>query len=266
MRVGFVGVGAIGGPMVDRLLANGVAVNVYARKPEVVERYRSLGATIATDLEAVARGAQVVALCPFTDEQVLDIALSDGGVVGGLERDAVLITHTTGSPATVRALARVAEPRGASVIDAPVSGTVDDVREGHITLLVGGAESAVDACMPALETYAEPVLHVGPLGSGQAVKLINNVMLAANVRMLQQAERVAATFGIEPATLDRALQHASGGTWVAGAAEAAGSADEVARRFGPFLRKDVATVLRVAAELELDLGLLEQVATSGGPF
>jgi 3-hydroxyisobutyrate dehydrogenase-like beta-hydroxyacid dehydrogenase len=252
--------------MAERLLANGFEVSVFARRPEVQERYRALGATIVSDLESVARGAQIVALCPFTDEQVREIALGVGGVVNGLEQDAVLITHTTGSPATARDLAAAATARRASVIDAPVSGTVKDVEEGHITLLVGGGASAVDACMPALTTYAEPVLHVGPLGSGQAVKLINNVMLAANVRMLQQAERVAATFGIEPATLDHALQHASGGSWVAVAAESAGSADEVAKRFGPFLSKDLATVMRVARELGVDLGLLEQVANSGGPF
>src|SRR5207302_7558200 len=114
--------------------------------------------------------------------------------------------------------------------------------------------------------YGEPVLHVGPLGSGQAVKLVNNALLASNVRLLQDAERVAAVFGIDPATVDHVLQHTSGGSWVAKAAEAAGSADELAVRFGPFLSKDLATVMRVAQEMGVDLGLLAQVANSKGPF
>jgi len=178
----------------------------------------------------------------------------------------VLVTHTTGSPATARALAAAAADRGVSVVDAPVSGTVTDVAEGHITLLVGGADAAVAAIRPVLDVYAEPVLHIGPLGSGQAMKLVNNALLGANVRLLQEAERVAATFGIDPSAVDHALQHTSGGSWVAAAAESAGSATELAARFGPFLRKDLATVIQVAAELGVDLGLLEQVATSKGPF
>ena len=266
MKVGFVGVGAIGGPMADRLLDAGFDVTVFARRDEVKRRYASMGAAVAPGLAQVANGAAVVCLCPFTDEQVREIALGDRGVVGALAPGAVLVTHTTGSPATARELAKAAADRGASVVDAPVSGTVADVQEGHITLLVGGDDGAVAACRPVLATYGEPVLHVGPLGSGQAVKLVNNALLASNVRLLQEAERVAALFGIEPGTVDHVLQHTSGGSWVATAAEAAGSADNLAERFGPFLSKDLATVMRVAGELGIDLGLLQQVATSKGPF
>jgi 3-hydroxyisobutyrate dehydrogenase-like beta-hydroxyacid dehydrogenase len=239
---------------------------VFARRTEVRSRYESMGATLAADQSVVGADADVVCLCPFTDEQVGEIALGAGGVIPGMKQGSVLVVHTTGSPATARSLAEAMAVQGGSVVDAPVSGTVNDVTEGHITLLVGGDTDAVAACRPVLDTYAEPVLHVGPLGSGQAMKLVNNALLAANVRLLQEAERVAATFGIEPATIDNALQHTSGGSWVAKAAESAGSAEELATQFGPFLRKDLATVISVAKELGVDLGLLEQVATSKGSF
>ena len=266
MSVGFVGVGAIGGPMADRLLAAGFGVSVFARRDEVRRRYESQGAAIAAELSGVGRGATVVCLCPFTDEQVREIALGDAGVISGMDEGSVLVVHTTGSPATARALEAAGAERGVSVVDAPVSGTTTDVAEGHITLLVGGDDAAVDLCRPVLEVYGEPVLHVGPLGSAQAIKLVNNALLGCNVRLLQEAERVARLFGIEAATVDRVLQHTSGGSWVAGAAESAGSADELAARFGPFLSKDLATVMRVADEMGVDLGLLAQVANSKGPF
>src|SRR5690348_8018836 len=103
MKVGFIGVGAIGGPMADRLIDNGFQVAVFARRSEVKERYASLGARVVPDAASVAAGAAVVCLCPFTDEQVREIALGDG-VVNRLEAGAVLVVHTTGSPATARDL------------------------------------------------------------------------------------------------------------------------------------------------------------------
>jgi len=266
VRVGFIGLGEIGGPMAANMLARGHSVDVYARRSEVAEHYDTLGAGIVDCATEVGRDAEVVMLCVYTDEQIQAIALDDPTFLASLRPGSVLVIHTTGRPETARRLATAATPLGISVLDAPVSGSVADVTEAHITLLVGGTEDALERARPAMSCYADPIIHMGPVGNGQAAKLVNNALLGVNVQLLRDAERIAGALGLAPGSLAPALVHASGGTHVAQVAADMDSVEKMTEFLRPFLRKDVAVVREIAAEMSVDLGLLDAVLSRSDPF
>jgi 3-hydroxyisobutyrate dehydrogenase-like beta-hydroxyacid dehydrogenase len=261
MRVGFVGAGAMGRPMVERLLHAGHDVSVYARRPEVTAALADIGATPASTPASVSEGTAVVMLCPFTDEQVRDIALADG-VLAAMASPAVLVIHTTGSPQTAAALAGAAPP-GVGVIDAPVSGGPASIAAGAITLFVGGSAGDVDRAQPVLAAYGNPILHVGPLGCGQLVKLINNALFAAHLQLAADTSRLAADAGISPELVARAVTHGSGASRAIEILAGRRDMDTLK----PFVDKDVEVLHAVATELHLDLGLLAATNAAGpSPF
>jgi 3-hydroxyisobutyrate dehydrogenase-like beta-hydroxyacid dehydrogenase len=141
-------------------------------------------------------------------------------------------------------------------VDAPVSGGPHDVAAGTITLLVGGADDAVDAVRPALRAYGDPILHVGPRGNGQRVKLINNALFAANIGLLAAAVDLGAQLGVDEKALLDALPQGSASSFALAGVARAGSVGGFARAAAEFLGKDVAVVRRVVADLGGDLGAL----------
>ncbi|WP_396837108.1 NAD(P)-dependent oxidoreductase [Mycobacterium sp. ITM-2016-00317] len=252
--VGFVGAGRMGAPMVERLVKAGHDVRVLGRSAEKCVAISELGATAVTGLDEVAVDAAVVVICVFTDAQVREICL-DGGLLAAMPTGSVLVVHTTGSPRTAELLAAAAP--GIAVLDAPVSGGPHDIAAGNITLFVGGDVTALEAARPVLAAYADPILHVGGLGTGQWVKLLNNAMFAAQLGMLREAASFAAHVGVREAGLLEAVGHGSGASRAAEIAGARGSVQSFIESVGEFLGKDVAVVREVAAEAGGDLGLLE---------
>jgi 3-hydroxyisobutyrate dehydrogenase-like beta-hydroxyacid dehydrogenase len=192
VKVGMVGVGQMGMPIVERLRAAGLPVAVHARRPEVAAGLERLGATVADTSAGVADGADVVIVCVYADDQVRDVCLGPGRIVAAMAPGATLVNHTTGSPTTVATLAAEAAPHGVRVLDAPLSGGPGDIAKGCLTLLVGGDIDVLDHVRPVLAAYSDPILHVGAVGDGQRVKLVNNALFGATVALVAEAERVAA--------------------------------------------------------------------------
>jgi 3-hydroxyisobutyrate dehydrogenase-like beta-hydroxyacid dehydrogenase len=249
--------------MAERLLLGGHSLNVYARRPEAKRRFADLGATIVPSLREAAADADFVVVCVLTDEQVLDVSLGPSGLLSSMRPGSVLVIHTTGSPRTAQRLTEAGATRGVDVIDAPVSGTVADAKAGSITLLVGGSDDVVDRSRPLIEAYGEPVLHLGPVGSGQKVKLINNLLLAANVQLASEALRIGEMIGIERGELASSISHCSGATRALGMVASYGSDRVVFDELRHFLGKDVRVATQVAAESEIEIGFLGQVAQNG---
>ncbi|MDX1884256.1 NAD(P)-dependent oxidoreductase [Mycolicibacterium sp. 120270] len=257
-RVGFVGAGRMGAPMVQRLAKAGHEVRVLCRTPEKYRAIEDLGAHAAADLAEVADGAAAVIVCVFTDEQVQRVCLDDG-LVAATSPDAVLVLHTTGSPRTAEAIAG----NGVAVLDAPVSGGPHDVAAGQVTLFVGGDDDAVQRVRPLLACYGDPVLHVGGLGAGQSVKLINNALFAAQIGLVAEGARLGGLLGIaEPDLLD-ALTHGSADSRALGMIARAGSTAAFADAVGGFIGKDVAVVRQSLTALRADLGALDGVVDAG---
>lgn len=259
-RVGFIGTGRMGGPMVARLAGAGRQVRALGRSADKRAAIKELGAEPVTTVAEVAGAADVVVVCVFTDEQVNEVCLG-GDLLNAMPQRAVLVIHTTGSPHTVEAIAAAAP--GIGVIDAPVSGGPHDVAAGKVTLFVGGADDAVTLARPVLASYGDPVLHVGPTGAGQRVKLINNMLFAAQIGLVAEAARLGCDLGIPQAILLQALPHGSGASRALDSIATAGSVSGFVGAVGQFIGKDVAVVRKTVAELGSDLGVLDDVVNAG---
>jgi 3-hydroxyisobutyrate dehydrogenase-like beta-hydroxyacid dehydrogenase len=257
-RVGFVGAGRMGAPMVRRLVDAGHDVRVLSRTPEKTDAIAQLGAHAVAEPAALAVGADVVLVCVFTDEQVTQVCLDDD-MVTAMSPGAVLVIHTTGSPRTARAIAA----SGVDVVDAPVSGGPHDIAAGRVTLFVGGDDDAVARAQPVLSAYGDPILHVGRLGSGQLVKLINNALFAAQIGVVAEGVRLGELLGISEPALLEALAHGSAGSRALSNITRAGSAAAFIDSVGDFIGKDVAVVRETVADLGGDLGALEELVNAG---
>lgn len=258
-RVGFVGAGRMGGPMVRRLVDSGHEVRALGRTDEKRRAVTSVGAQAVAGLHDIARDADVLIVCVFTDEQVAQVC--SPGVLSAMSPGSAIVVHTTGSPRTAQAIA--AHSPGIDVIDAPVSGGPHNVAAGELTLFVGGPDDAVARVRPVLAAYGNPILHVGPLGAGQAVKLTNNALFAAQIGLLREAVALGESLGVAEDKLLEAITHGSGASKVAGFVAAGGSVDMFVERTSEFIGKDVEVVRKIAAELGETLGLLDDVIDAG---
>jgi 3-hydroxyisobutyrate dehydrogenase-like beta-hydroxyacid dehydrogenase len=260
--VGFLGAGQLGEPMVERLLGAGHDVLVYARREEARQRLESKGAASAESVADLARRSDVLISCLFSDAQLRETGLGAAGFIANAKPDRVFVSHTTGTLATLEAL-RDSAPAPPAILDAPVSGTADDIAAGALTVLVGGPSDAVSAVTPILAAYADPVVPTGALGSALALKLINNLLFAANAQLLAAATQLAEQLGVAPEVLLSTLQVCSAKSHAAEQAHRIGGMQRFEELAGPFLRKDIAACREAAAVAGVELGLLGTAVTEG---
>ncbi len=261
MRIGFIGVGRMGRPMVARLVEAGHDVRALGRTDERRRDLDELGARPVSDVAGAGAHADAVVVCVFTDEQVRQVCL-EGELLSTMPSDSTLVVHTTASPKTIEAIAARAGDVG--VVDAPVSGGPQDAAAGRLTLFVGGDEDAVARVRAVLGCYGDPILHVGPTGAGQKVKLVNNALFAGQIGLLAESVRLGERLGVPEATLLNALPHGSAASRVLDIVAARGSVRSFVELAGEFVGKDVAVARAVAAELGSDLGALDDVIEAVG--
>jgi 3-hydroxyisobutyrate dehydrogenase-like beta-hydroxyacid dehydrogenase len=260
--IGFVGAGQLGEPAVLRLLEAGHTVTVFARRDEVRARLAERGAVVVDSPAAVA-AADLVVLFLFSDAQLLEVALEPGGLIAAMSPGTPLAIHTTASLQTLDALALAAADRNVPVLDAPVSGTAENIAAGKLTVLVGGEPAAVDAAAAVFAAYASPIVATGPRGTAMKTKLVNNVLFAANLQLVGDASRLAEQLGINPAAAMQALSVSSSGSKAMGYLLQRGALEAFAASAAPYLRKDVEAAGATAEQLGVDLGLLGDVAKKG---
>ena len=244
--------------MVARLVEAGHDVAVLGRSAEKRAALAQLGARAVADTAEVSAHADAVVVCVFTDEQVHQVCLA-GGLLATMAPGAALVLHTTGSPRTVESIAVGAASHHVEVVDAPVSGGPHNAASGTLTLFVGGADDAVGRVRPLLSCYGDPVLHVGPLGAGQKVKLVNNALFAAHIGLLSGAVELGVRLGVGESALLTALPHGSAASRVLDIVAAGGSVASFIETAGEFVGKDIAALRGIAAELGSDLGVLDNI-------
>ncbi|WP_369034367.1 NAD(P)-dependent oxidoreductase [Streptomyces adonidis] len=266
MRLGFIGAGRMGRPIVDRLRAAGHEVTVLVRRPQsrATAETEADGLTGASTVAETVRDADAVFVAVLTDEQVRSVCLGPDGALAAMRPGATLIQHTTSAPATARLLVEAAAARGTGirVLDAALSGGPNDIAEGRLTLWVGGDETVLEDVRPLLATYASPVLWVGAAGNGQRVKLVNNALFVAQVGLAVDAVRLAGSLGIGEEAILGALQHGSGASRALAIVAGGGSVDAVADRLSALMLKDVTVVREVARNAGADLGIIGTVLSS----
>src|SRR4051812_14682042 len=181
IRVGFIGLGSQGAPMARRIVEGGYPLTVWARRPETIEPFADTEAAVAGTPAELGAASDVVGICVMADADVEDVLFRADGVLAGMAAGGVIAIHSTIHPDTCARVAQRARDRGVAVIDAPVSGGGGAAAQRKLLVMVGGEADHVARCQPVVETFGDPVLHLGPLGSGQMAKLVNNLAFTALV-------------------------------------------------------------------------------------
>lgn len=258
MRVGIVGTGEMGRPLVDRLLAAGLEVTAFVRRPEVRDDLAAAGAIVVDDLGSMAADRDVVIVYVYTDAQVRDLVL-DGGILDAMRPGSTLVIHTTSSPETAIAIAERASTAGISVLDAPGTGGPAQVADGTLTLFVGADADDFADLQPLLAHYSTRVVHFGPVGSGQRMKLLNNLLFGAHVQFAIEVGRLSAAMDLDEALVLSTMHGASGGSAAIDMAAAMGSVGQLLALAGRFVHKDVEVARSLADDLGIELGTLGPV-------
>lgn len=246
MRVGFIGLGSQGGPMARAIIDAGFDTTLWARRPATLEPYADTAAKIAGSPGELGAASDVVCLCVVGDADVEEVVDGDDGVLAGMAEGGIIAIHSTVHPDTCRRLAKVAEAKGVSLIDAPVSGGAPAVEEKRLLVMAGGDADVVALCRPVFETYGHHV-HLGDLGSGQVAKLLNNLLFTANIANAKTALQLGQDLGVDTVSLADVLTRGSANSAaLAVVAGAGGSLDMLAEIAGGLLQKDVRLVVDIA--------------------
>ncbi|MGW3285837.1 NAD(P)-dependent oxidoreductase [Streptomyces sp. NPDC001002] len=247
MRVGFIGLGSQGGPMARRIVDAGYETTLWARRPATLVPFAGTPAKRASSPAELAAASDLVCVCVVDDADVEEILTGEHGVLAGLRKGGVVAVHSTVHPDTCRRLADRARTHGVTLIDAPVSGGGPAAAEGRLVVMAGGEPGTVAYCRPVFETYADPVVHMGPLGTGQLAKLLNNVLFTANLATAADTLALGRDLAVDAGALAQVVAHGSGASFaLTRIASAGGTLDRIAAHAGPLLRKDVRLVTDVA--------------------
>jgi 3-hydroxyisobutyrate dehydrogenase-like beta-hydroxyacid dehydrogenase len=248
MDVGFIGLGNMGSRIVTLMLEGGHHVTLWARRPASLEPFVGRTQTGGSPAE-VGEASDVVGICVWDEHDVDEVLLGDEGVLAGLRPGGVVAVHSTVSPAACRRLEAAASERGAGMVDAPVSLGASAPR---LLVLAGGEVDAVERCREVFDSFGDPVIHLGPIGSGQIAKLMNNVLLAATVGLADDTISLGGELGLNESALAAALEAGSSrGTWCTLLAGRRAHAAQPGRT-GEWASKDVGLTLSVAAEAGID--------------
>ena len=213
-RVAFVGLGVMGYPMAGWLAEAGHSVTVYnrtrAKAEDWAERYAG---SVAGSLAEAAAAADIVLTCVGDDPDVREIVLAADGLIQAMRPGAVFVDHTTASADLAREIAAAGQARGVACLDAPVSGGQAGAENGTLTVMVGGEQDAFDRAEPVIDAYSKSVRLLGPAGSGQLTKMVNQIAIAGVVQGLAEALNFAVRAGLDPAAVIDTISKGAAQSW-----------------------------------------------------
>jgi 3-hydroxyisobutyrate dehydrogenase len=253
-RIGFVGLGTMGASMAANLLRAGSPLTVWNRTPDRAGPLLEMGAQTAESAAGVAARSDIVVICVSDTPDVEAVLFGSGGVVEGAAPGSLVIDCSTISPDATREFGRRLAGRGVALVDAPVSGGSEGARLGVLTIFVGGDEAAVARARPVLEAIGETITHLGPLGSGQAAKAVNQVIISGAYLGVAEGIVLGMRAGLEPRRLVEALSGGAAQSWVLANRSGRMIDDEYPLGFRLALhRKDLGIALELASRLGLPL-------------
>ena len=257
--VGFIGLGVMGLPMARHLAAAGYPLTAYDTDPKALDRLdrSSTGVVMASSSKEVAAASDIVITMLPSGREVESVVFGPQGLAEGFRPGSLLLDTSSSEPSTTKATAKRLKDIGVDMVDAPVSGAEIGALNAELVFMVGGEEEGVERVQPLLEVLGDRVFHLGPIGSGHAMKSINNMITAATFLATAEGLVIGARYGLEPAAMTGVLNSSTGMSWV--------SRTHIVQRIlsrkfdDPFkfdlMVKDIDIALRLASELGLSMDL-----------
>jgi 3-hydroxyisobutyrate dehydrogenase len=248
IKAAFIGLGAMGAPMAGHLHAKDLLVAVGNRtQARADELAKELGVA-APGLAGIAASADVIALCVSADADVISVVQA---LAPSLKKGSIVVDHSTVAPATAKRAARILAEVGSDFLDAPVSGGVEGAKNGKLSVMVGGDAAVLERARPVLEAYGARVTHMGPVGSGQATKAVNQVLVAGIAHAVTEGLALGEALGLEADRLIPTLAAGAAGNWF------------LDKRGATMLRNEFSVGFKLAL-LHKDLGIVRGIATEAG--
>ena len=213
-NVAFVGLGVMGYPMAAHLSRAGHQLSVYNRTASRARQWVEAhgGRAFATPAEAAA-GQDLVMICVGNDDDLRQVVSGEQGVLAGLQAGAIIVDHTTASANVARELAGLSAAKGVGFLDAPVSGGQAGAENGQLTVMVGGEEAVFDLARPVIAAYARMVRLMGPVGSGQLTKMVNQICIGGLLQGLSEALHFARCAGLDAEAAMQVISKGAAQSW-----------------------------------------------------
>ena len=213
MRVAFIGLGNMGGPMAINLKRAGYTVQAFDLSADAIAKVRAEGVDVAASARDAVQGAEVVISMLPASRHVEALYMGDEGLIKLIQPGALLIDCSTIAPASAQKVAAAATSQGLHMIDAPVSGGVAGATAGTLTFIVGGPAEALERARPVLQAMGKNIFHMGDAGAGQVAKLCNNMALGVIMAVTGEALALGAAHGLDAKTLSQMMAVSTGRSW-----------------------------------------------------
>jgi len=213
-KVSFIGLGVMGFPMAGHLQNSGYQVTVYNRTQKKAESWvQQYGGAMATTPDKAVKDSDIVFVCVGNDDDLRQVVLGPNGAFSGMKTKAILVDHTTASATVARELAQKAASIDLAFVDAPVSGGEAGAVNGQLTIMVGGEPSTYSAVESAIQSYAKFSKLLGPVGSGQLAKMMNQICIAGVVQGLAEALHFGQNAGLDCTQVVEVISQGAAGSW-----------------------------------------------------
>jgi len=253
-KIGFIGLGLMGKPMALNIAKANFPLIVYDVREEPLAELAKLGAKVAKSAKEVGRESDIVVVMASSYSQVKEAAFPPEGALGGMRSGSTLIITSTILPREVEEVEKIAKQSGVVVIDSPVSGGTSRAEEGTLTFMAGGDEEAMRNSEDVLQAMGQHIYHVGKVGQGQAVKIINQILVSANIISVAEAMVMAKKLGLDLPKLVDIISNSGGNSSVFRImAPQMIAGDFTARAAVNLLTKDTGIIMKTGLELEVPL-------------
>ncbi len=261
-RCAFIGLGNMGYPMAGHLVTHGHEVAVYNRTQAKAEAWANEhGGTVAETPAAAAAGAEFVFVCVGADDDVREVLFGPDGALGALAPGAVVVDHTTASATLALELGEVCAERGLGFVDAPISGGQAGAENGVLSVMCGGDPSDFAKAEPIIDSYASSITLIGPVGSGQRTKMVNQILCAGAIQGAAEALAFGQRAGLDMDKVLAAVTKGAAGSWYLNNRGETMVRDEFDFGFAvDWMAKDLGLVAEEAEELGADAPLTAMVA------
>ncbi len=213
-RIGFIGLGIMGQGMARNVLKAGFDLTVWNRTASKAEPLVAAGAVLGGSPAEVAARSDIIITCVSDTPDVEAVILGVDGVIRGARAGSMVIDCSTVSPIATRSLAAQLAEAGVTILDAPVSGGSEGAAKGTLSIMVGGEAADFERALPVLQAMGQKITHVGPIGAGQTVKLVNQILVVGNCLAMCEALLFAQAGGVDPVKALEAVSAGAAGSWM----------------------------------------------------